>query len=576
MAYPARPTQNQDPWFTTRETYDAAIEAAVTRVDPGVAGTNGQVLGIVGGVPGWLERPYTVLGSTSTQADLQAALTAGDPIWLDADITVTSELTATTDVVLHGPGTVLYPAASRALKIDGTWGTAHTITAIATVVYPVGEGSVSRISTANAASYAAGDVVMIYSSDEISAVTGSSWAGATRAELMSVIATDASYVYLAGILKDTYTTTPMITKHPKLKVDIDGPTFRGNGDITATVTTRADSALWVSGAAYSHIRCHFENGWSRGLWEVSGWTNDIDITADHLRDDAANSAQGYAYSTLGATRHSRVAVAAHRCRCATQSNTSNPNSTAQRGGARDITVHDSIAVSCTAASFGTHPGAYNWTYTNCHVYTPYAVDAPAEAFGTQGANMTFEDCWLHGPGRFLRDSSSQWNHGVPSITRVKGGGAVETDAEAAAFPTDAFWRTANTTGNCQLVVRDFLIQNKSVQFDTSTQLATFINCEFRNTPNIYIHTGGHAKIINCYRIWNKAGSCSPIKLLSATLELVNYTVEGAHGGNFLISTDAGTTPTLRAANINSLTPANVLRETLEGTWTVTDAAMAVS
>ena len=572
----------------------AALETSVARVDPGIAGSNGQVLGIAGGVPAWLDdvgggtdTGYTVIGAGATAADLQAAITAGEQVWLNTDITLTTQLTGGDGLVLHGPGRILYPVADRALTVDATWGTAHAITAFDTVeITPEGRDKaypVTRIATANAAEYAYGDVVLVSSNDNLSAIVGTEWSG-LRGELMMVADADASYIYCHAMLADTYITSPTVRKHPKAKVDIDGPTFVGNGDITATYGSgvRADCAVRIIGAANSRLHMNFENGFSAGLIEVSGWRNDIEVNAVDMHSEPADSAHGYAVSNSNASRYSWVKVHAERCRCATTTNTTDTygGHPAHYGGPRDIIYYDGKNVLGKGTGFGSHPGGADLLYVNCHDH-----DSP-RGFGARSANSTFIDCTKTGHGYFLYDGSSLYNHGIHSVTRILGGFIAATVAEHDAWNTNnqwiwepAFYRQGDSgtiLGDCELVVKGFTIENKSIQSDLNTQRITLIDCDLQNALAMTIPPSGEARLIGCNRKWALAGAQEAIQVgEGATVYLIDYTSEGTHQYNAILTTPNTTTnATLYHSKVRSLTSGVAMRRSGYGNWTQNDPTLA--
>ena len=71
MPFPARPTEGQDPWYATRETYDEAIETAIEKVVSG-EGLPSRIRGVPAKLEDYaISMPTTASSGRETEKKLQ-------------------------------------------------------------------------------------------------------------------------------------------------------------------------------------------------------------------------------------------------------------------------------------------------------------------------------------------------------------------------------------------------------------------------------------------------------------------------------------------------------------------------
>src|SRR5690606_35631921 len=144
---------------------------------------------------------------------------------------------------------------------------------------------------------------------------------------------------------------------------------------------------------------------------------------------------GYGIDVSGAARNVRVRLGAQNCRHAITSGTYGVANDGYTGAPRHVTVHDSRAEDCAAASFDTHPGSFDWVFSNCHSVNnnlgPETGDGQYYGFQNRGINTIIQGSSHRGVGPFLYDRSGSVDHGMESMTVVRGCNLVMTEAEYA-------------------------------------------------------------------------------------------------------------------------------------------------
>ena len=522
---------------------------------------------------------------TPLQAAIDAAVAVGGVVDIGSkDWYVSDVLTAGGDFSLIGTGRILYDRANIALKVAPTWAVAHDITAFTTEVWPASYGlTCAKLTVAEYANYTQGDIVLIYSTDALPCGND----GGKKGELAVVAHVETGYVYLIGILNDTYSTSPKIRKHPMVRVTIDGPTFSATGDITVSTGSRGRAAVELQGCAHSFIRARFKDGWSRGLNLVSCFACEVDAVCQNLRDDLTYAAYGYGVTAMCASRLCSIKVQASHVRHAVTSNAYPPSSgSAFYGAPRDILVHDSLAIACTSNGFDTHPEAYSWVFESCHVVSQNEGDATSSgqkfAFQNRGANTTYLNCTHRGLGGYLVDASSGDDHGIESATLLDGCRAWTSDDEYASEDDQIFLHITGTANaaNKQIIVRNCSTYNRDIVSTVAGGCkVTFDSCHLRNANLMRMGAGTTMVIRNTSRTWEITGSVEPILVRAGcTLELDGYKAVGTHANNSMIrGTDGPGTWTVKAAHVSSPTgTVGFKSDDGSGTWAVTDTAITPS
>lgn len=483
---------------------------------------------------------------------------------------------------MRGSSTIRYQRDKVGLKVAPTWGTVHTISSFAAERFPAGVAlTCAKLGCTNWASYTRGDIVLVYSDDNLAVGTGK------RGELHMVAGTATGYIYLSGTLADTYTTNPKIRKHPMCVVDIDGPIFTADGDPTAAVSGRQTAALEITGCVDSRVNVSVHDTWARGVMVISCINSEFNVRARNCRDDVTNGAYGYGLTFACATKACKGSVQAINCRHAFTTNVYPVVADGWYGGQRDCLIHDSIAYACSSNAYDTHEGAYNITFANCRAINTREGDATVvgqrKAFSMRGANITLIDCSLDGLGEFLEDVSSSSNYEVPSLTLVIGGYARISDADFAltgSLPNLYVYNPANGSyaSNCRAVFRGFWSRGLRV-CPGATYETTYENCTFENAPVWRIAASQTMTVRNCNRRWDATGSMEPIRLLAgSTLYLDGFVSEGTHANNSVLRGESGPgTWTVKGSRVSSPTSGVGFKsDDSSGTWAVTDTELAVA
>ena len=480
-----------------------------------------------------------------------------------------------------GNSTITYPINKTGMRVTPPWATAHAITSQATAVYPPTIGrNCAKLGVTEWADYARGDIVVVSSTDAIPTADGV--VGQKGAAYM-VAGVETGYVWLVGMLDDAYTTSATIRKHPMCVVDIDGPTFTADGDITVNTGGRGRAALELNGCANSRVRATFSNCWSRGLFVVSCYGCDFDVVARNLRDDAANGAYGYGIDICCACRVCTVKINATNCRHGVTTNIYTAVSgDGFVGSPRNILFHDSFVDACSSTSFDTHGGTYDITFDNCHAVNnnvgPAGASGSYDAFVVRAANVTIQNCSQTGLGNFLYDWGASTNYGIETVTRVVNCYARTTDAQYAKEADRALLRSAGTTHAHRIEFINCETYNRDIYDTQGIATVTFDGCLLRNADLIRIRDGATMEIRNTRRTWEIAGSMEPILLRAgSTLKLHGYQTEGTHTNTSIVRGVGGPgTWTVQGAFVSSPDTSTFKSDDGTGTWSVTDIARTVS
>lgn len=265
-------------------------------------------------------------GTTDNILIINAAIADGKAVYIpysDGGFYVSTAITVTdaiTDMIISGPGTIIHPNTTNAILFDPTWGTEYSITA-QTISTINTDDLVTRLTLGTgevtASGIVAGDVCKAYSGDAypyvaIMASDEKNYLG----EEFAVLSIDAAsdYVYVAGKLHDTFTTTPKIRKLPTNRCEIKGPRFRASGNVeSAAITTRKDCIL-IYGCIDPQIDVFIESSWRAGVGLRSCFGGVVRYSTDYLVNNPTANAYGYGGYAYGSTAYTEWYANGRRCR----------------------------------------------------------------------------------------------------------------------------------------------------------------------------------------------------------------------------------------------------------------------
>ncbi len=240
---------------------------------------NGKVLKVVGG--GWAADAAPITGqslcilpedySGTTEAKLNAAIaaaiSAGKPLWLGGDYSITSalttvSLTAGQRLDVRGPGSIIIAAdIARPILVEAVLPAATTVTALSLTTYTMdGGSSATECIKLTSASHgcAAGDIVKLLADD---AIPGEISTDRRVGEYFRVGAVDGNDVYLAGQPIDSFATGIRLQRFVR---DTDfswiGPRIRHTAGQTWQV-----NALTLRNLVGATVDAEFHDGYDCGL-----------------------------------------------------------------------------------------------------------------------------------------------------------------------------------------------------------------------------------------------------------------------------------------------------------------------
>jgi hypothetical protein len=337
-------------------------------------------------------------GTTNDTTAVAAAIAAG-PVHLPygKDYLVRG-LSATTDCIISGPGRLITDDTnSTILNFDPAWGAEKTITAIADSQI-VNYLRVSRI-TVDASGLARGDIVRIYSADEmpLPGRQGTCW----KAELafISRVAADNTWIELDRKLYFTpYTTTPRLRKLPtqRLELDINIGISGDNHDRSGTFILSMINAF---GAVNPKIKVKAERSFGQAVAVFNCWAPRVDCTFNDMGDDPAAGLYVYAVNVSGATAHADVVLHGAGCRhgittAPEYASSYSSGSYKLYGAPVHLRVHDSYVTNAPIC-FDLHDHTFWTVMENCHAINPMCDPnnaAQVNGFNNRGFQTTFRNC----------------------------------------------------------------------------------------------------------------------------------------------------------------------------------------
>lgn len=339
-------------------------------------------------------------GSTDDTDAIQAALTAAAAV--SGTVVIPpgtypcsgTSITGGQNLKVVGPGaTIVQTAKAVVFDWEGSWGATNTISSIATGTVTVNSTtrytSVLTLST-TPSDLAVDDIVKVFSSDTI---PESRFSSRKKGEFAVVARIDGNDVYLNGVLRDTYSTTPRVARLDPATVHIEGLAFEIDNSIdTGTGSgSGADALVRVRAARAPVLKDITINGptVSNGLVLQSCYGYLVTgLIARDMPSDETLSRFGYgvvdAQSEFGLVQHCHFTQVRHGFTTNTYT-LADDGSPENYGRSAFTTVSDCIGVGNSGATFDTHSEAYSIRFVDClHTHGTFRdTDAAATPQGFQ-------------------------------------------------------------------------------------------------------------------------------------------------------------------------------------------------
>lgn len=318
----------------------------------------------------------------------QVIVDAGDDFSCDA-VTVTGDL----DILFTGTGRWNCTAnGARAIIHQVAFEDALAISAFATETQTIDDNTVDVVSitVSDTTGYAVGDVVKIVSDDQF---TLNDSVTAMRGEFATVVAVDATHIWVGAPLRDTYTTTPRIGRMQKKVARIAGLKILGSTDnVTSGLITQ--SGLWHP------VVENFELHGGHGRIVINAKScfgaqyTDLRATDKILADSSGSL--GYLLNDSGSEGTIVTRPIAYWARHVTTTNHPDTAGAADPiqnyGPCRFHTVVDGFAWGCMGAPWDDHEGSIGSRWVNCRaVRGMNNASAATAAFQLRGVNSEVID-----------------------------------------------------------------------------------------------------------------------------------------------------------------------------------------
>lgn len=360
------------------------------------------------------------------ESALHYASNAGVTLILKDEVpyTITEDVNLSGGLIMKGRGQFRIPENVDGIVIEPSRSVSTTVSAVSTVEYPSGTGieESTSLTVASASGFSVNDICQLRSDD-----TYTFNSNIRRAQLVKINAISGTTIYLAGNVKDTFSTNIVLEKLSDAVVDIDGPEFVYDGDpLSVSSKTRA-AALTLIGCVSPDVKAVFHDDVSDGLRMFSCWEPDIDARCYDLRNNVANSIYGYGVAAYGSCFGGQVRVIADNCRHAYTDGVWLSSTLPIRDGrCLDMRIYNSVATNCTYASFDTHAGSVNTRFVNCGaIFNITNDDQPSRnnsyAFQDRALNTKFIDCWSYGCRNPFFFAALLTDYGEDNTTEVVGG-----------------------------------------------------------------------------------------------------------------------------------------------------------
>lgn len=480
-------------------------------------------------------------GNVDQAARLQAALTSttgyGDELYIDPELSIrldsTVEMTADAPTYISGRGQLIVPNAAEALRIAPPTSAKTAVSAVSYGADPFGLNSkLTRVTVASTADFRRGDIAFINAENTY-------YDGTKQGELAPVVEVDAAngYVYLAGRLAGTYTTTPFLRRLSRQPVVIDGlrASYRTDPwDYAGGSPGRG--AVIVEGAVDPIVRVQMRDLPGIGLRIVSCWQPDVDLALSRLRNNNAAQYLGYGVTVSSATRGGLYRVRGRMARHLFTTNVySRPGFDLWDYGAPREGTTTGQAYAATGNAWDTHANTYDWTFDTCSTFaeTMEAGSGTGTWYGLQdrGCGTRILDYHHLGVNNPLYLIGQGQAYPEENVTLVRG--AVLRNLDAAALVVAYQGAVASASGSTRKVVRfeGGSWDHVRLLLPTGHALLELDGVRVHRAQQFRLGPNGQAVIRNMHRTSNGADEAIQLPA-GSSLTIDNHLQDGVlSGGN---------------------------------------------
>ncbi|WP_191556619.1 hypothetical protein [Metabacillus idriensis] len=289
---------------------------------------------------------------------------------------------------------------STSLYLVGGWDGAANVSSIATAAYDFsGEGAlnVPKVSLATPMSLTKGDIVKIFSDDQIDgAKTGTLTSKRRKGEYAIVGDVVGNDVYLTGPLRETYVTNIRLAKLKDISFNIEGFTFDtlDQGDAAgwnaSMVTIRAARDVTIP-------NCKALRGYSSFLTLVGLYGYSItNLQVKNLKNNPGTGNYGYGINDISCEYGNVYSSLFLNVRHGYTTNTNSivEGSTDYESYGRSANTNvTGFAHGCSNTGFDTHDEAYNVRFNSCTSVGNYrGKDSSGSGFSARGRKISFINC----------------------------------------------------------------------------------------------------------------------------------------------------------------------------------------
>ena len=407
-----------------------------------MAAPNSERTGLFTGDYHDISKTYGSSHSAKFSNAITAAVASGKPVYIPpgtwGPMSIDQEITSSVSIIgVPGRSILTYDNTDSCLELRAPYSSAYTVTAISTVTDGSASGtddSITRLTITGGSAFAEGDSCKIYSEDSsyYAAAADKNWMG----ELFEVRYIDAgnSYVFVKGLLANTYTTSIKVRILTKVKVSISGVEIQINGTVTNLYDdslTAREPAVKLWGIHEPELRQFtLRSAWGQGVNLIACWMPDIEIRGDQIINGTDSSwspgvdALGYLITTMTCFG-GHIKVHAEACRHVfttlhPEDVTFNSSRWLEYGETIGTKI-SGVSINAEGAPFDTHESGINLIFENCYVYAPARGEYGAvrgKGFNTRARNTMYNNC--HVIGGFLGFFVTGVDHGAKHVVRYAG------------------------------------------------------------------------------------------------------------------------------------------------------------
>ncbi|WP_077623846.1 hypothetical protein [Sediminibacillus massiliensis] len=288
---------------------------------------------------------------------------------------------------------------SPVMSFKGGWEETSSISSISETNYDFsGEGSIitDKITLSTTPAFKKGDVIKVVSDDEIEGAKQSATGVRRKGEFAVVGAVEGEDVVLTSKLRETYITSPRVSKLKNITFTIEGFKFDSlnSGDSSgwnaSYITIKAARDITLN-----DLQCEKGYGSFVTLTGIYGYSV-TDTHIKNLKNDPATGSYGYGINDISCEYGSVNSTLFINCRHGYTTNTNGVEAGSTEiesfGRSANTTVKG-FGHGCSNSAFDTHDEAYNIHFRGCTVYGNYkGKSASGTAFSARGRKIQFTDC----------------------------------------------------------------------------------------------------------------------------------------------------------------------------------------